>query len=742
MATHKRCGWWTLAIALILCATTAPAWANGDHNGDGTIDLLDYDEFPGCMAGPGGGLGNDCDVFDSDSDVDVDIVDFAEFQKVFGTPVAPPDMVLVPAGEFEMGDSFYEGDPNELPVHDVYLDAYYIDTYEVTNQQYADALNWAWDQGGLIHVSSGVVYQYGGTTYPYCDTHSADPDSRIHWDGNTFTVTAGKEDHPMVEVSWYGAVAFCNWRSTMEGRTPCYDLSTWTCDFDVDGFRLPTEVEWEKAAGWDPDLQAHFRFGEHTNGCGYNCLDGQRANYSSSGDPFETGPYPWTTPVGYYDGSDHGGTYQTQDAQSYYGCRDMSGNVWEWCHDWYSETYYSNSPYDNPTGPVSGTFRVLRGGYWYYAPYICRSAIRTGYLPDLRFYYYGFRCVAMAPVAPTGACCQPDGTCSEETDEAACIGLGGVWQGAGTICDPNPCPLPPAVVIDTVTIGNPGNAGELSGEGAGGYGPDRICGAVDYVYSIGKYEVTAAQYTAFLNAVGATDTYGLYNTSMWSNTYGCKIERTGSSGSYTYNVAPDWADRPVNYVSWGDAARFANWLHNGQPSGAQDLTTTEDGSYYLNGATSDAGLLAIDREPDATWVIPSEDEWYKAAYHKNDGVTGNYWDYPMGSSAAPDNGNPGGDSGNSANFYDGDYTIGSPYWRTEGGYFGLSDSPYDTFDQGGNIREWNESVVYEGSGYSYRGLRGGGFYDDDGNHLHASSRISGFPASESDLVGFRVSEAH
>ena len=196
---------------------------------------------------------------------------------------------------------------------------------------------------------------------------------------------------------------------------------------------------------------------------------------------------------------------------------------------------------------------------------------------------------------------------------------------------------PCGIVIETVTVGNLGNDGELSGEGAGGSGPDRICGAVDYVYNIGKYEVTAAQYTEFLNAVAATDTYGLYNTNMWSSSYECKIERTGSSGSYTYSVAPDWADRPVNYVSWGDAARFANWLHNGQPTGAQDLTTTEDGSYYLNGATSNAALLAVDREPDATWVIPSEDEWYKAAYHKNDGVTGNYWNYPTSTSTVPSN---------------------------------------------------------------------------------------------------------
>jgi hypothetical protein len=139
------------------------------------------------------------------------------------------------------------------------------------------------------------------------------------------------------------------------------------------------------------------------------------------------------------------------------------------------------------------------------------------------------------------------------------------------------------VVIETVSVGNPGNAGDTRIQGN--------FGAVDHVYAIGKYEVTAGQYTVFLNAVAATDTYGLYHTWMDYDAdpsrNGCNIKRQGTSGSYTYSVASDWADRPVNYVSWGDAARFANWLHNGQPTGAQDLTTTEDGSYFLNGMTSD-----------------------------------------------------------------------------------------------------------------------------------------------------------
>lgn len=298
-----------------------------------------------------------------------------------------------------------------------------------------------------------------------------------------------------------------------------------------------------------------------------------------------------------------------------------------------------------------------------------------------------------------------------------------------------------AVSIETVPVGNPGNAGELSGIGAGGYGENRICGSVSYEYRIGKYEVTAGQYSDFLNAVAATDTHGLYNLAM-SYQWGCKIERTGSEGRYRYSVAPDWANRPVNYVSWGDAARFVNWLHNGQPTGEQDLTTTEDGAYFLNGAIGQLDLPSAIRKPTARWAIPSEDEWYKAAYHKNDGVTGNYWDYPTGSNNPPSNlpSDPS-EAARSATYYDhdgtgtGGYTIGSPYYFTEVGAHQESASPYGTFDQGGNAWEWNETVFY---GY-LRDARGGAF-NNGIRTLQASGRTGDNSTStrEDATFGFRI----
>ena len=300
--------------------------------------------------------------------------------------------------------------------------------------------------------------------------------------------------------------------------------------------------------------------------------------------------------------------------------------------------------------------------------------------------------------------------------------------------------------LESVPVGNPGNAGEWSGESYGGHGPDRICGAVPYEYRIGKYEVTAGQYTEFLNAVAATDTYGLYNTFMDYDaeplSAGCNIKRTGSSGSFAYSVAYDWANRPVNWVSWGDAARFANWLHNGQPTGAQNLSTTEDGAYYLNGATSDEALLAVTRKATWKWVITSEDEWYKAAYYKGGSPNAGYWDYPTKSDTAPSNVGSDGytDPGNHANFANNGYTIGPPYYRTNVGEFENSASAYGTFDQGGNVREFNEATPYKGSAYAYRGLRGAsfcGFYAAD---LFAASRFYCPPSAEHYAVGFRVSE--
>jgi formylglycine-generating enzyme required for sulfatase activity len=292
-----------------------------------------------------------------------------------------------------------------------------------------------------------------------------------------------------------------------------------------------------------------------------------------------------------------------------------------------------------------------------------------------------------------------------------------------------------AITIETVPVGDPNNVGELSGSGAGGYGPDRICGSVAYTYNIGKYEVTAGQYAAFLNAVAATDTYALYNTSMSDTSYGSGIARTGSAGSYAYSVDSAFINRPVNYVSFWDSCRFANWLSNGQGGAG----TTETGTYTLCGYNGDDGR-AIQRNANAKWAVTSEDEWYKAAYYKGGGTNAGYFDYPTSSDTAP--GRDMADaSGNNANYGTGSgpYPIDNGKYTTVVGEFQNSDSPYGTFDQGGNVWEWNEAIPYVG--YAYRGLRGGSFYGDDFSYLLASYRGgSDFPTLEGDFIGFRVSE--
>ncbi|HUU90858.1 MAG TPA: SUMF1/EgtB/PvdO family nonheme iron enzyme [Phycisphaerae bacterium] len=283
-----------------------------------------------------------------------------------------------------------------------------------------------------------------------------------------------------------------------------------------------------------------------------------------------------------------------------------------------------------------------------------------------------------------------------------------------------------AITIDTVTVGNPGNVADDTGYGS-----------VPYTYNIGTYEVMAGQYTAFLNAVAGMDIYALYDADMSRTDRGSGITRSGGGtvvNPYTYTVDANFVNRPVNYVSWGDAARFANWLHNGQPTGAQSAGTTEDGAYFLDGATSKTALLAVTREADWKWAITSEDEWYKAAYY--DPATGTYFEYPTSSNTAP-----GQDmtdvSGNNANYWTAPYVypIDSGKYTTVAGEFQNSDSPYGTFDQGGNVWEWNESILYG----SNRGLRGGSFKDGDG-YLQAAGWFAYDPTNWTGGIGFRVSE--
>lgn len=284
-----------------------------------------------------------------------------------------------------------------------------------------------------------------------------------------------------------------------------------------------------------------------------------------------------------------------------------------------------------------------------------------------------------------------------------------------------------AITIDTVTVGNTGNAADTTSYGS-----------VGYIYNIGKYEVTAGQYTTFLNAVAKMDTYGLYDTNMASTVIGSGISRSGIVGFYTYTVDTAFVNRPVNFLTFWDCCRFANWLGNGQLNGAQDATTTEDGAYTLNGYTGANGS-AIKRNAGWTWAVTSENEWYKAAYYDPNKLGGpGYWQFPTQSNVAPgrDMADP---FGNNSNYYGGSgtYPIDAGKYTTVAGEFQNSKSAYGTFDQGGNVLEWNESIINQDSVSAPRGLRGGTF-NGIANHQKAITIFYAPPNSDYDSSGFRV----
>jgi len=287
--------------------------------------------------------------------------------------------------------------------------------------------------------------------------------------------------------------------------------------------------------------------------------------------------------------------------------------------------------------------------------------------------------------------------------------------------------------FDLIPVGDPGNASDDTGYGS-----------VDYVYNIGKYEVTVGEYIQFLNAVATLgDAHGLYHSQMRG------IDRVGSGTAadpFVYSAKgadTNWLNRPVEFVSWFDAIRFCNWLHNGKPGLAtpveQDANSTEDGAYDMS-----LGYGVV-RKPDAIFWLPTEDEWYKAAYY--DPANGVYHTFATGTDEQPNNDPPWNDTGNSMNFSTGAQqgSIGPPYVVTEVGAYTLSHGPYGTFDQGGNLLEWTETITGmmpemppgENPEDWARVLRGGSY----GNNIwdmYKSNRMGSQPHDDAIDLGFRV----
>jgi formylglycine-generating enzyme required for sulfatase activity len=281
-----------------------------------------------------------------------------------------------------------------------------------------------------------------------------------------------------------------------------------------------------------------------------------------------------------------------------------------------------------------------------------------------------------------------------------------------------------------VQVGNPGNANDIA--------TGSLYGGVNYTYDIGKYDVTLNQYAAFLNAVATSDPDGLYTANLGTDIHVKGIAQNGVSGSFSYTVIGD-GNRPVTFVSWLDAARMANWMQNGQPSGLGEVAaSTEQGAYTLNGDTS-SGLET--KNANAVYWIPSENEWYKAAYYdpnKGGPGVGGYWTYATKSNTVPGNNATNPTLPNQANFNNGVYSVsqgsGLPNGNvlTDVGAFTNSASAYGTFDQSGLVNEWTDAI-----NGSQRGVTGGA-WNDPASNLIAAGPAFGSPGPGGTNGGFRL----
>lgn len=265
-------------------------------------------------------------------------------------PSPPPGMEFIPGGLFIMGDDIFA-----TPTHPVIVSPYFIRAHEINNEEMRSVLQWAYDQDLIVVTTNGVESTEGPTNVLMTLGGTI---REIQFSNGAFTIRAGRELYPAAYVSWYGAVAFCNYLSLMEGREVCYRLPEWSCDFTKKGYRLPTEAEWEFAArgGYE---------GKRFPWPDADTITHNRANYKSdTNNWYDVSPTRGFHPD-YADQLPRSSPVGTFPANSF-GLFDMSGNVWEWCWEW-SYRYSSALQYDptGPVDPVAGVFRIFRGGSWF-----------------------------------------------------------------------------------------------------------------------------------------------------------------------------------------------------------------------------------------------------------------------------------------------------------------------------------------------------------------------------------------
>jgi sulfatase modifying factor 1 len=273
-------------------------------------------------------------------------------------------MVLIKGGTFEMGSNDSEAGSDEKPVHSVSLDGFYMGKYEVTLAQFKAFI----DDSGYQTDAEKRTDDYGSYVY---ENGSWNKKDGINWRHDAEGKPQSNDQHPVIHVSWNDAMEYCKWLSGKTGKT----------------YTLPTEAQWEYAAG---NGSRHTKYawgnGNPTQSKGGNVADeSAKAKFGSGWIIFEgyTDNYVTTAPVGQFGAND-------------FGLYDMTGNVWEWCKDWYASDYYSKSTSRNPENTTSATYRVLRGGAWRSYPQISRVANRLSDTPANRYNSYGFR-LALAP---------------------------------------------------------------------------------------------------------------------------------------------------------------------------------------------------------------------------------------------------------------------------------------------------------------------------------------------------------
>ena len=285
-----------------------------------------------------------------------------------------------------------------------------------------------------------------------------------------------------------------------------------------------------------------------------------------------------------------------------------------------------------------------------------------------------------------------------------------------------------AITIDWVTVGDPGNTADTTGN-------PNPAGAVADSFQIMKYEFTNQQYTEFLNSVdpNGTNPNSVYNASMGSNPRAGISFTSGNAPGSKYAAMTNFGDKPVNFVSWFDAARVSNWLMNG----ATGTSSMETGAYTLNNAISGTAPAV---NSGATYYIPTENQWYKAAYYKGGSTNAGYWDYATQSDSAPTAVTAGltgigsaGSAGNFTNYKDTAVWNGQTGNVTTVGTNGGA-SAYGAFDMGGNIREWNDLT---GTAVLSPGIRGGNYFSNE-LFVSSSGRSTFGAAGELDSLGFRL----